>query len=155
MRHDWLSVNVDPLSISPAFVVGTLLMALGALIRVVSYRYLGRYFTFQLSIRKNHQLVTSGPYAIVRHPSYTGAYIYMLGVAVSQLGPGSLYSELGLWKNPLGLVVGMCQLVFIAYMGLTAHLRVLKEDAALKEEFKDKWLAWASRTPYRLLPGVY
>ncbi|EKM53374.1 uncharacterized protein PHACADRAFT_259707 [Phanerochaete carnosa HHB-10118-sp] len=148
-------MNVDPVSISPAFVVGTLLMALGTLIRVVSYKYLGRYFTFHLAIRKDHQLVTTGPYSIVRHPSYTGAWIYMIGVAVSQLGPSSLYTELDLWKNPLGFVAGVCQLVFIAYIGLTIHLRVQKEDAALREEFKDKWLAWASRTPCRLLPGVY
>lgn len=151
----WLPVDVDPLSIPPAFAVGTVLMALGALIRVLAYNHLGRYFTFHLAIRKDHKLVTSGPYSIVRHPSYTGAWLYMIGVAVSQLGPGSLYSELGLWRNPLGFVAGVCQLVFVAYIGLTIFLRVRKEDAALREEFKDEWLAWASRTPYRLIPGIY
>lgn len=153
--YDWLSISVNPLSVPPAFAAGTLLMVLGTLIRLVSYKHLGRYFTFQLSIRKGHQLVTSGPYSIVRHPSYTGAWICMIGIAISQLAPGSLYSELGLWRNPLGFVAGAFQLVFVVYTGLTIHLRVQKEDAALHTEFRDEWVAWVSRTPCRLVPGFY
>lgn len=33
--------------------------------------------------------------------------------------------------------------------------RMPKEDAALREEFKEQWDAWAERTPYRLFPGIY
>ncbi|EKM52178.1 uncharacterized protein PHACADRAFT_212748 [Phanerochaete carnosa HHB-10118-sp] len=132
----WLPITtVGRLSMPPAFAIGTLFMVVGTLIRVASYRQLGRHFTFELAIRKDHKLVTSGPYSVVRHPSYTGYWVYITGIAVSQLGPGSLYAELGLWRNPLGFLAG--------------------EDSALLQEFGDEWLVWAKRTPYRLVPGIY
>ncbi|KIP11340.1 hypothetical protein PHLGIDRAFT_64064, partial [Phlebiopsis gigantea 11061_1 CR5-6] len=134
---------------------GTLLMCMGTLLRVLSYRYLGRYFTFELAIKKNHKLVTDGPYAVVRHPSYTGAWLFNLGVGISLLGPGSAYTELGLWQHPVGLIVGLAQLAIIAYIGIAIGLRVQKEDMALKAEFRDQWLTWARRTPCRLIPHVY
>jgi len=37
-------------------------------------------FTFEMSIRKNHKLITSGPYAIVRHPSYVGVILVASGL---------------------------------------------------------------------------
>ena len=55
--------------------------SVGGLIRYKCYRTLGSMFTFEMSIRKDHILVTSGPYAIVRHPSYTG--IILVAIAVS------------------------------------------------------------------------
>ncbi|EKM52179.1 uncharacterized protein PHACADRAFT_212749 [Phanerochaete carnosa HHB-10118-sp] len=154
---DWLLrvVAVDPLAVSPAFAIGTLLMIIGSLIRSVSYKYLGRHFTFQLSIQKNHKLITSGPYSVIRHPGYTGGCVYMVGVAISQLGPGSLYAELGLWMSPLGFAAGVCQLVFITYAVFTMLFRVWREDSVLMEEFGEEWFAWTRRTPCRLIPGVY
>ncbi|EKM52177.1 uncharacterized protein PHACADRAFT_262686 [Phanerochaete carnosa HHB-10118-sp] len=146
---------VDPLAMSPAFAIGTLLMVIGSLIRSVSYKYLGRHFTFQLAIQKNHKLITSGPYSVVRHPGYTGGWIYMVGVVISQLGPGSLYAELGLWRNPLGFLAGVCQIAFTVHISLTSIFRMPKEDLALLEEFGDEWLAWAKHTPHRFVPGVY
>ena len=41
---------------------------------------MGRLFTVERSIRKDHLRVTSGPYAIVRHPSYTGLLIVYIGM---------------------------------------------------------------------------
>ena len=43
----------------------------GGLLRLHCYRTLGRFFTFDVSIHEGHQLVTTGSYSIVRHPSYT------------------------------------------------------------------------------------
>jgi len=37
-------------------------------------------FTFEMSIRKEHILVTSGPYGVVRHPGYTGALLAIGGM---------------------------------------------------------------------------
>lgn len=142
-------------SVPPAVAVGTVLMCVGTLLRVVSYHYLGRWFTFQLAIKEGHKLVTEGPYSIVRHPSYTGAWLFNVGVAISLLGPGSAYTELGLWMNPIGFVVGSSQLVFILYIGLVIGLRMRKEDTALKNEFPSQWLAWAEDTPCRLVPYIY
>ena len=53
---------------------------LGGLIRYTCYRALGRMFTFEMSIRRNHKLIMSGPYAIVRHPSYVGSILVVSGM---------------------------------------------------------------------------
>ena len=41
---------------------------------------MGSLFTFETSIRKGHTLITSGPYAIVRHPSYAGFTLVVIGM---------------------------------------------------------------------------
>ena len=79
----------------------------------------------------------------------------MIGMAISQLGPGSVYMELGLWKNTLTLLAGIFQLALIVYVGLVIDLRVQKEDKALSEQFEVEWKAWAKRVPCRLIPFLY
>ena len=71
--------------ISREYLAAWLLSMSGWAIRHSSHHALGHLFTFQLSIRKDHQLVTSGPYAVVRHPSYTGISICMAGATISLL----------------------------------------------------------------------
>jgi len=71
----------ERICVSPPFLIGTFMASVGGLIRYKCYRTLGSMFTFEMSIRKDHILVTSGPYAIVRHPSYTG--IILVAIAVS------------------------------------------------------------------------
>ena len=52
----------------------------GGIIRHQCYESMGRLFTVERSIRTDHVLVTSGPYAVVRHPSYTGLLIVFIGM---------------------------------------------------------------------------
>ncbi len=47
-----------------------------------SQNELGRLFTFEVGIRKGHKLVQSGPYAMLRHPSYTGLAVGLAGIAL-------------------------------------------------------------------------
>ena len=54
--------------------------SIGGLIRYKCYRAMGTLFTFEMSIRKGHMLITSGPYAIVRHPSYAGVILVVIGM---------------------------------------------------------------------------
>ena len=65
-----------------SFFLGTLMTALGGYIRWACYRALGRLFTFEMSIRDNHELVTDGPYGWVRHPAYTGILLIVAGVVL-------------------------------------------------------------------------
>lgn len=131
-------------------------MCIGAAIRVMSYRALGRHFTFQLSIRKDHKLVKDGPYSIVRHPSYTGGVLTLIGTALSILWPwGSVYAELGLWKNMAGCAMGLCLSSMVVFGLVVAVFRSREEDLALKTELKEEWDAWAKRTPWRVFPGIF
>lgn len=140
---------------SPALVLGSLLMAAGAALRVFAYRTMGSNFTFQLAIKKDHRLITHGPYAVVRHPGYTAVCIIILGIALSFLGPGSVYADLGLWRNGATAASGVVLFSMGAYIFFGMLVRMPKEDMALREEFKGEWMTWSARVPHRLVPCVY
>ena len=138
------------------FLVGTLLMCLGAAIRAAAYEYLGRHFTFRLAYAKDQKLVTSGPYAIVRHPSYLGGVIAFFGIALAQLGPGSIFDQLCLWRSPLLAALGAFECILvISLCAWTVFDRMPKEDRDMQLHFKDEWERWAKRTPHKILPYIY
>lgn len=140
---------------SPMFLIGALLVGAGAYLRVVCFRRLGRHFTFQLSVQKDHDLVTDGPYAIVRHPSYAAAMIQVIGFALCLTAPGSWWLESRMWQTSVGalvtVLVGM-QMTLCFAGGID---RTFKEDMVMKTTFKEKWTEWAQRTRYRLIPFVF
>lgn len=80
------------------------------------------------------RVVTTGPYACVRHPMYLGAIVYLLSLP---LALGSYYA----------LVPGLGLAVLIA---IRTHL----EDKTLHEELPG-YGEYAERTRYRLVPGVW
>lgn len=84
----------NKLEISPLFVFGTFFTALGGFIRYFCYRELGRLFTFELSLRADHKLVTTGPYSVVRHPGYLGVILCISGVVIWHAGSvGCLFAN--------------------------------------------------------------
>ena len=136
--------------------LGLVLMVSGAWIRMMTYRHLGRFFRFEASIQKDHELIVSGPYAVVRHPSYTGLMLVFIGWFPWQLGKGSWVMESGLWNTTLGKTFVMAY--FIIYHFGVSYLvleRMSKEDAALKNKFGSKWDDWVKKVPYSLFPGIY
>jgi protein-S-isoprenylcysteine O-methyltransferase len=54
--------------------VGLALLMVGLLLRWWSIACLGRLFTVDVAIAADHQVIDSGPYRILRHPSYLGHY---------------------------------------------------------------------------------
>lgn len=144
------------LHVTPLFVVGTLLSCFGGLLRLACYRHLGRHFTFELALRKEHKLVTDGPYGFVRHPSYLGSVCCFGGILLCQFGSGSWWTEGGLWSMALGRVVGTWWLAYVAFLLVSmVVIRVPKEDKVLKDAFGKQWVEWAKRTPYKIFPGIY
>jgi protein-S-isoprenylcysteine O-methyltransferase Ste14 len=51
-----------------------------ALVAIIT---LGRFFTVDVTIEKDHQLVERGPFRMVRHPSYTGVLLAFVGLALT------------------------------------------------------------------------
>ena len=115
--------------------LGDLLMAGGILLRLISVGYLGRFFTPRVTVQVGHALVKRGPYRWVRHPTYTGAVVTLLGFP---LASGSL----------LGLLVALL-LIAIGF-GYRIHV----EEEALVAAFGSEYLEYR-RTTHRLLPGLY
>jgi len=140
---------------TPTFLIGSLLLHAGAIIRIACFRHLGRHFTFELTFRKNHKLISDGPYAIVRHPSYAGGALVSVGCILVTTGLGSWWSENGLWTLSGGRVLGGSWVLANFYIAYALISRVPKEDLVMKNEFKEQWVTWSQKTPYALVPYIY
>ncbi|KAF8622388.1 hypothetical protein AX15_007042 [Amanita polypyramis BW_CC] len=135
--------------------VAALLLSLsGARIRSWCYQTLGKNFTFELSIQKEHELVTTGLYSIVRHPSYTGYVMNTVAVSLLHATRGSWVRESGILNLLMGkLVVGL--LIFTTWAVCIALLRRMKEeDKELRKRFGSRWDAWAARVHHNVIPGL-
>jgi protein-S-isoprenylcysteine O-methyltransferase Ste14 len=134
------------------FFISLVLILCSAFVRLSCYHTLGNFFTFRIALRKGHQLITTGPYAYVRHPSYTAIVILLFSATHAFFSPGSwAYEILGLrWKSE-ALIMIICAgpSVFVSLD------RSIKEDEMLKNQFGAEWDEWAKRVPYRLVPYVW
>ncbi|KAG1886254.1 hypothetical protein F4604DRAFT_70747 [Suillus subluteus] len=147
--------RIRDMPITFPFILGTALAITGGLVRWWCYRTLGRFFTFQLSVRKGHHIVTTGPYAVIRHPSYTAAIIHFIGILILHGSPTSWLRQSGILDVPglkLAVVAWLAQMSFII---INIVCRISQEDEALKSAFGDEWERWAKVVRYRLVPGVY
>ena len=72
------------------YVIGLILFVIGLIIRWAAIIYLGRFFTVNVAIAEDHQLIITGPYRYVRHPSYTGTLLIFLGFGLCMLNIFSL-----------------------------------------------------------------
>jgi len=144
---------------SPSLIAGSCLSIIGAAIRFDCYRTLGRFFTFELSIRKGHKLVTSGPYSIVRHPSYTAGWCCVLAILLCHLHPQSwLVSCSGVFPSSDQEVKWTLTCIWAALgsvMYSATRSRIQKEEVMLEEHFGDQWRCYTKKVPYRLVPWLY
>ena len=138
----------------PLFFIGVVCSVLGGALRKWSYAAMGRHFTFKLSILKDHQLITDGPYAYVRHPGYTALILTFFGISACQLSAGSWWVETRVFDS----IAGKC----LSLLGACAALQLVMvisrssaEDRVLRETFGQQWDDWARKVPYRLFPGVW
>jgi len=141
----------DPLSLR--FVSGTTLTALGSLLRLSSFGSLGRYFTYQLAILPSHALVTTGPYAYVRHPSYVALPFAIFGWTLSSTSQGTVLREwFGETNTDWVVLIQMIGMFCVCWL-LAKRAEV--EDQVLKKEFGKEWEEWARVVKYRFIPGLY
>ncbi|KAF8893029.1 hypothetical protein BD779DRAFT_1670030 [Infundibulicybe gibba] len=140
---------------SPMFLAGVALVVGGAYLRLRCYKALGTLFTFEMSIRSGHRLVTSGPYSVVRHPSYTGLIPTYLGLGLCHYDHNSWLRQSSVLDTRMGQVFVGFLAILPAFPLVLLLLRMSKEDAALKKKFGKEWEEWARRVPYALIPGVY
>jgi protein-S-isoprenylcysteine O-methyltransferase len=67
----------------PLFVVGVLMIFLGSVLRRYCWRTLGEYFTGDVRVRPDQPVIRSGPYRLVRHPSYTAGMMMFIGIGLA------------------------------------------------------------------------
>ncbi|MET0581885.1 MAG: isoprenylcysteine carboxylmethyltransferase family protein [Pseudoxanthomonas sp.] len=119
----------------PLFWTGMLLMCAGLVLRFWAIRVLARFFTVDVNIQPGHELIRSGPYGLLRHPSYTGSLMTFLGFG---LALGNVWS----------LLVVMAP-VTVAFLW-----RMRIEEQALAEAFPTQYPEYARQTK-RLIPFVW
>lgn len=117
------------------YIIGLILFVLGLIVRWVAIIHLGRFFTVNVAIAEDHQLITTGPYRYVRHPSYTGTLLIFLGFGLCMLNIFSLAA------------------VFLP-IAAAFLWRMHVEEAALRDAFGDRYRLYASHTR-RLIPLVW
>jgi protein-S-isoprenylcysteine O-methyltransferase Ste14 len=125
------SVSGSPL----LFTVGIGLMLCGVALRLWSFRTLGRYFTFTVMTSTDQPVITSGPYRFLRHPSYFGILLLLIGI-------GAAY---GNWLS-------LAALALIPPIGLIYRIRV--EEKALTSSLGDAYNSYAA-TRKRLIPFIW
>jgi len=63
-------------------VLGFAVFAMGGILALSAVRHLGKHFVVQIVVAQEHRLVTSGPYARIRHPAYTAAILLSVGAGL-------------------------------------------------------------------------
>lgn len=145
----------SPLQLTYTLAAGCMLGTAGGLIRMWCHRELGRFFTWQLAVRDDHKLVTTGPYAYVQHPSYIGWALIVAGNIVLVLNKGSYVVESGIWESTYGRAVTSAVILYVSWVGFSLFTRMKKECEVLHARFGAEYEAYASRTPYWLIPYIY
>lgn len=141
----------DRIAFNTPALVGLLLGLCGMAIRLWCYQALGQFFTFELALLPGHKLVTTGPYAFVRHPSYTGGLLALVGMTVANISKGS-------WAYECGFAFswwGIGWITVIAVSTLVLIERCPREDKFLREAFREEWDAWREQVRWRMVPWVY
>src|SRR2546423_14055212 len=116
-------------------VAAVALFAAGLVLRWWAIVTLGRFFTVDVTIEKDHELVERGPFRMVRHPSYTGVLLAFVGLGLS----------LGNWAALL--------VIFLPIVAAFIH-RMNVEENALSDALGSQYTDYMRRTK-RLVPFVY
>lgn len=129
----WLSIRILPRGLADYW-IGVALLLLGLSLTVWARRHLATNWSAAVTLKQEHELVTSGPYRWVRHPIYTGLLVALLGCAIAR---GEMRALLG-----LAFVFG-------------AFVRKLRlEERWMREMFKDEYARYSAEVP-ALIPLLY
>jgi protein-S-isoprenylcysteine O-methyltransferase Ste14 len=117
------------------FAAGMVLIVAGLGLRAWSIFTLGRFFQYFIKVQPGHRVVTGGPYRFVRHPSYTGIALVLLGIALA-----------------CDDVWGLLAVAVLAGLGLAVRIRA--EERQLRDSLGEEYERFAAGRK-RLVPGVW
>jgi protein-S-isoprenylcysteine O-methyltransferase Ste14 len=115
--------------------LGVATFAIGLTLRAWAVHELGRFFKLTVVVQPDHRVVDTGPYRLIRHPSYTGLLMIELGLGII----------LGTW-----LSIAACFLPPLVAFAV----RLLHEERVLASELGEPYRSYMRRT-WRLVPGVW
>jgi protein-S-isoprenylcysteine O-methyltransferase Ste14 len=128
-----LEARVVPLS--PASTAVGAVLAFGGLLFALWARfYLGRNWSAEITVKQDHQLIRTGPYAVVRHPIYSGFLFALLGTAI----------DAGVLRGFLAL----------ALAGAGWRLKSLVEERFMEQQFGAEYASY-KRDVKALVPFIW
>lgn len=95
---------------------------------------LGWLYSPEVTIQKDHHLVTNEPYHYVRHPRYLGGVIQGIGLSF-------------LFRSWIGLALTLLFIFIVLF-------RIRDEEALMSREFKEEWAIYCKKS-WRLIPFIY
>jgi protein-S-isoprenylcysteine O-methyltransferase Ste14 len=116
-------------------IAGLVIVLLALALLIWARAHLRGLYSGHVEVHAGHRLVTSGPYRVIRHPSYAGFMVMALGIAVG-------YSSL----------IGLISAFLLLLPGLAYRIKV--EEKLLIEQFGEEYSAYQLRTQ-KLIPGIW
>lgn len=130
-------VDVGRMTASPGALrsLALALLAAGLIVRWSAILTLRRFFNTNVAIQDGHKIVRSGPYRVIRHPSYSGLLLAFAGLGVA----------FGSWPSLAAVTLPITAAVLY---------RISVEERALVEAFGEQYIDYRATTK-RLVPWVY
>jgi protein-S-isoprenylcysteine O-methyltransferase Ste14 len=113
-----------------------IMATIGICISYWSYYTLGNYYTFMIGIRKDHHIITDGPYRYFAHPGYFGQYLVIIGC-------------IAFYNFYFVLTFAM----FVYFTQMYAK-RMRAEEDMLTKKFGDDYKKFVSER-WRMVPGLF
>jgi protein-S-isoprenylcysteine O-methyltransferase Ste14 len=118
-----------------AFAAGMVVLLAGLVLRGWSFKVLGQYFTHNIMVSSDQPVIATGPYRVLRHPSYAGIILAVIGIGLASAN----------WADLIGVLL----------LILTPLLwRIHVEENALRTTLGDRYRAYAAQHK-RLVPLVW
>lgn len=113
--------------------IGDALCGIGIGLAIWARFYLGRNWGMPMSVKKDPELVTTGPYAYIRHPIYSGALLAVLGT---------------------DMVTSLWWTIALVIMGTYFIYSATREEKLMAQTFPDTYPAYKERTRM-LIPFIF
>jgi protein-S-isoprenylcysteine O-methyltransferase Ste14 len=113
---------------------GMLLLYAGIALRLYAIIILGSFFTTSVAVADEQSVIESGPYRFIRHPSYTGVLMILLGFGLSLMNWLSL------------LIILLCTIIGLGY-------RIHVEEQVLQDQLGQPYEQYMRHTK-RLIPFI-
>ena len=114
-------------------IIGSVIIILGLITAMWARTMIGKNWSGYVSLKENHELVTNGPYNVIRHPIYTGLILMLLGTVIYYSSAFAL----------IFLVIYICIFLW----------RIKKEEYLMIKTFGKKYTDYMKRTK-TLIPFI-
>jgi protein-S-isoprenylcysteine O-methyltransferase Ste14 len=132
-RQGWLGMRFLPDTYAWA-IMGLAVTLIGCLFAIWARLTLGANWSGRATVKADHELIVSGPYALARHPIYTGLLLAAAGTALAR----------GEWRCILGIVL----------IALAFAIKIGQEEKLMTQTFPHAYPQYRQRVK-ALIPGVF